>query len=226
MKASDDIRELFLSLISERRKAPGSDVVSLLMTTEVVDDDGNRHSISDEDLSYRFLELAFAGHETVAKLIANGIVALAWYPEQRAELVQNPALIPQAVEELLRWDPSSSYQGRWSTRDVELHGTTIPADSRVVLITASAGHDERQFENPELFDIHRNFDRHVSLGFGIHLCLGAALARLETRVALEEFLARFPSYEIAAHGVERQFGSNVRGLLHLPITYEPASVAV
>src|SRR5690606_36354767 len=128
-----------------------------------------------------------------------GVVALAWYPDARRELASDPSLIPNAVEEMLRWDPPSHYQGRWSTRDVTLHGETIPAGNRVVLITGSAGHDERKYEDPERFDIHRTFDRHVSFGLGVHLCLGAALARLETRVAFEELLKRFPDYAIAEH---------------------------
>jgi len=118
---------------------------------------------------------------------------------------------------MLRWDPPSQYQGRWTTRDVELHGTTIPAEQRVVLITGAATHDERRFDEPELFDVHRHIERHVSLGFGNHLCLGAALARLETRIAFEELLARFPEYDIAPTGVTRAYSSNVRGLGNLPI---------
>jgi len=163
------------------------------------------------------LELAFAGHETVAKLIPNGVVALAWYPDQRSQLVADPSLIPQAIEEMLRWDPPSHLQGRWTSREVELHGVTIPADQRIVLLTAAATHDERRFADPELFDIHRQIERHVSFGFGAHLCLGAALARLETRIAFEELLQRFPDYGIAETGVERAYSGGVRGLRHCPL---------
>ena len=217
VQASAALVQMFAGLVAERRKHPGDDVISMLMATEVEDDDGRTRMMEDGELAFRFLELAFAGHETVAKLIANGIVALAWYPGARRELAADPELVPVAVEELLRWDPPSQYQGRWTTRPVELHGTTIPADKRVVLLTGSATHDERRFENPELFDIHRRIDRHVSFGFGIHLCLGAALARLEIRVAIEELLKRFPEFEVAGSGVVRQYGSNVRGLQNLPI---------
>jgi Cytochrome P450 len=121
------------------------------------------------------------GHETVAKLIPNGVIALSWYPGQRRELVADSSLIPGAVEEMLRWDPPSHYQGRWTLRDAELHGTVIPAGQRVILITGLAVHDERKYPDPEFFDIHRDIGRHVSFGFGRHLCLGASLARLETR---------------------------------------------
>lgn len=220
--ASAALVELFAALVAQRRQRPGDDVISLLMRTEVEDGAGSTRLLSDTELAYRFLELAFAGHETVAKLIANGIVALAWNPDARKELVDDPARIPGAVEEMLRWDPPSQYQGRWTTREVHLHGVTIPAEARVVLLTGSAGHDERHFEEPELFDIHRRIDRHVSFGFGIHLCLGAALARLETRIAFEELLRRVPDYAIAPSGVVRQYSSNVRGLQNLPIIFEPA----
>jgi cytochrome P450 len=123
---------------------------------------------------------------------------------------------------MLRWDPPSHYQGRWVEEDVELHGVTIPADSRVILVTGAAQHDERVFDEPELFDVHRDVDRHVGFGFGSHLCIGAALARLETRVAFEELLVRYPHYEIGTP-VVRAYSSNVRGLARLPIILEPTS---
>jgi cytochrome P450 len=211
---------LLYGLVVERRADPGDDVISLLIRSEVVDDSGNRWYLDDEELAYRFIELAFAGHETVAKLIPNGVVALAWYPEQRRALAADRTLIPNAVEEMLRWDPPSHYQGRWTTRDVELHGATIPADSRVLLITGSAGHDEREYDDPEAFDIHRRIERPVGFGFGVHLCLGAALARLETRIAFEELLSRCPDYGIDEAGIVRSRSGNVRGLARLPITLE------
>jgi cytochrome P450 len=126
---------------------------------------------------------------------------------------------------MLRWDPPSHYQGRWTTRDLELHGTTIPAGNRVILVTGSAGHDERRYHEPELFNLHREVDRHLSFGFGAHLCLGAALARLETRVAFEELLARIPDYGIDETSAVRQYSGNVRGLDHLQIVPERAPVS-
>jgi len=215
--AQGELAALLFSLVRDRRRQPKDDVMSLLMSTEVEDNDGTTRSLGDEELAYRMLELAFAGHETVAKLIPNGVVALAWSPDQRRQLVADPSLIPQAVEEMLRWDPPSHLQGRWTSQDVQLHGITIPADQRVVLLTAAATHDERRFAEPELFDMRRPIERHVSFGFGAHLCLGAALARLETRVAFEELLQRFPDYDIAQTGVERAYSGGVRGLRHCPI---------
>jgi cytochrome P450 len=218
--ASMELAQVFVDLVSDRRRNPGNDVITTLMNTEVADDDGNTRSMDDNELANRFLELAFAGHETVAKLIPNGVIALSWYPDQRRELVADPSLIPNAVEEMLRWDPPSHYQGRWTTRDVEVRGTVIPEGQRVILITASAVHDERKYPDAELFDIHRDIDRHVSFGFGRHLCLGAALARLETRIAFEELLKRIPDFTFDETGVERAFSSNIRGLSKLPLRVE------
>jgi cytochrome P450 len=212
-----DLAALLHGLVVERRKNPGDDVVSLMITSPVVDDAGNESFPTDEDLATRFLELAFAGHETVARLIANGLVALNWEPDQRRELVDDRSLLPQAVEEMLRWDAPSHYQGRWASRDVELHGATIPAESRVLLVTGAANHDDRQFEHPERFDLHRPADRPVYFGFGVHLCIGAALARLETRIAFDELLDRFPEYGIDETGVVRMRAGNVRGLQNLPL---------
>lgn len=218
--ASMELAQVFVDLVAERRANPGNDVITTLMNTEMVDDDGNTRSMDDHELANRFLELAFAGHETVAKLIPNGVIALTWYPDQRRELAADFGLMPNAVEEMLRWDPPSHYQGRWTTRDVELHGAVIPEGQRVILITGSAVHDERKYPDPELFDIHRDIDRHVSFGFGRHLCLGAALARLETRVAFEELLKRIPDFSFDETGVERAYSSNIRGLSKLPLRVE------
>jgi cytochrome P450 len=221
-QAMGAVMVLLMQIVDEKSRNLGDDIASLLLTATVRDDDGNEVALTHEQVAFRLLELTIAGHETTAKLIANGVVALDWYPDQRAELVADPSLIPNAVEEMLRWDPPSHYQGRWVERDVTLHGVTIPADSRVVLITGAANHDERVFENPEYFDIHREIERHVGLGFGIHLCVGAALARLETRIAFEELLRRYPNYELR-QPMKRAYSSNVRGLSNLPLALGTAA---
>jgi cytochrome P450 len=221
-QAMIDMMMLLMQIVDDKAKHLGDDIGSMLLTARVTDDEGNEVALTHEQVAYRLLELTIAGHETTAKLIANGVIALQWYPDQRAELVADPSLIPGAVEEMLRWDPPSHYQGRWVERDVTMHGTTIPANSRVVLITGAANHDERAFPDPEYFDIHRHIERHVGFGFGIHLCVGAALARLETRVAFEELLARYPNYEVRQPMV-RAYSSNVRGLSNLPLALEPAA---
>lgn len=215
--AQIELGMLLYGIIVDRRQHLGDDVISLLISSEVVDDEGNGWHLTDEELATRVLELAFAGHETVARLVANGVVALAWYPDQRAELVADHSLLPRAVEEMLRWDAPSHYQGRWTSTDVTLHDTTIPADSRVVLVTGAANHDDRVYEHPGHFDLHREIDTTVSFGYGVHFCLGASLARLESRIAFDEFLSRFPEYAIDESGIERMRSSNVRGLAKLPI---------
>jgi cytochrome P450 len=197
----------------------------MLMNTPVEEEDGSQRLLTDDELAGRFLELSFAGHETVAKLIPNGVVALAWFPDARRSLVADPGLIPNAVEEMLRWDPPSHYQGRWTTRDLAVRGTVIPAEQRVILVTGSAVHEERKYRDPDMFDIRRDIDRHVSFGFGRHLCLGASLARLETRVAFEELLRRFPDFTIDETGAERHVSVNVRGLAKLPLVVQARAAA-
>ena len=162
--------------------------------------------------------LATAGNETANRAIGWSGKILGDHPDQRRELAVDPSLIPNAVEELLRYEAPSPVQCRFTTRDVELHATSIPVDSKVVLLTASAGRDERKYPDADRFDIHRRIDSHVSLGFGIHFCLGAALARLEGRVALEETLARFPKWEVDHERAVRLHTSTVRGYKSVPIT--------
>lgn len=221
--ATIDLVVLFLDLVKDRRAHPRDDVITLLIQTEVTDDDGITRRLSDEEVAVRFQELALAGHETVAKLIPNGMVALAWFPDQRRLLLDDPSLMRRAVDEMLRWDAPSQYQGRTAGRDVEIHGVTIPAGDRVILLTGSANHDERAYDDPERFDVHREIDHPVSFGFGIHLCLGAHLARLETQVAFEEILARFPDFAVDGERAVRHAHSNVRGLSHLSVLVDGAS---
>jgi cytochrome P450 len=220
MNAALELAVLLTELVRERRASPGDDVITLLMNTPVEEEDGSTRMLTDDELAGRFLELAFAGHETVASLIPNGVVALTWFPDARRALVADPSLMANAVEEMLRWDPPSHYQGRTTTRAVRVRDTVIPAGQRVILVTAAAVHDERQYPDPDTFDIHRDIDRHVSFGFGRHLCLGASLARLETQVAFEELLKRFPDFSIDETGVERHININVRGLSKLPLIVE------
>lgn len=216
-----EIMSVLQDLVTERRKAPREDIVSMLITAEVTDESGNTRKLSDEQIIWQFQLLANAGHETVTGLIGNGSVALWWYPEQRAELVREPHLLPAAVDEMLRWDNPAPPNGRWTTRDVELHGVRIPKDSRVMLYHTAANHDERCYAHPELFDIHRTFNRPIVFGFGIHRCLGANLARLEGQVAFGELLARFPDYGIDESNVVRPPAHQMRGLDHLPLILKP-----
>jgi cytochrome P450 len=217
MAAQIELVALMYEMVVEHRANPSDGVFDLLVNSPVLDDEGTEHFLTDTELAIRFQELAFAGHETVARLIPNGIVALTWTPDARRRLVADPGLIPQAVEEMLRWDAPSHYQGRWSTEATEWHGVTIPADQRVILVTGAANHDPRVYDHPEGFDLDRENQRPLSFGFGVHLCLGANLARMETKVAFEELLARFPDWELQEAGIVRLRSGNVRGLGALPV---------
>jgi cytochrome P450 len=139
------------------------------------------------------------------------------HPDQRAELAENPDLIPNAVEELLRYEPPSPVQGRRLMEDVTMHGTTMPRGAKIALVTGSAARDERKYEDPDRFDIHRQSDLHVSFGYGIHFCLGAALARMEARIALEELLVRYPTWTVDRARAVPLFTSTVRGYFSLPV---------
>jgi cytochrome P450 len=198
-------------LVEQRTIEPRDDMVSDLVNAELVDDDGHSRPLTVDECTRFALLLYSAGTETVAKLLGNAAVVLAQHPSQRIDLVANPDIIPNAVEELLRFEAPSAVQGRWTTRDVRIHSIDIPKDAKVLLLTGSAGRDERVFPHPDQFDVRRAMQHHVSFGYGVHFCLGAALARLEGRVAIEETLKRFPTWEVDPDGVTRINTSTVRG---------------
>jgi cytochrome P450 len=204
--------------LETRQKSPRDDMFTDLLQGEILDDDGQKRRLTFEEATMFSLLLASAGTETVARLIGWAGVVLAANRDQRAELVSDTALIPNTVEELLRFEAPSPVQGRWTTREIELHGQVIPPDSKVLLITGSAGRDERTFPDADRFDIHRKMDHHLSFGYGIHFCLGAALARLEGRIALEETLRRFPQWSVDLEQAVPLHTSTVRGYSKLPIS--------
>ena len=208
---------IFSDLIVARRRAPEDDLISALIGAMLDGEDGKPTSLTDEELLGFCLLLGSAGHETTARLICNSAVTLARHPDQRRELAASPQLLPGAVEEFLRYDPPSQVQGRWSTRPVEIHGVTIPADRRVLLLTGAAQRDPRQYDDPDRFDIHRKLDRQLSFGYGQHLCLGKSLARQECCVAFEEILARFPDYEVDEDNLVWAHNNNVRGYAKVPM---------
>lgn len=205
------------ALVEDRRVNPRDDMITDLVRAEV-DEDGVTRRLTDDECSGFVNLLISAGTETVARLLGWAAILLDQHPDQRAELAADPRLLPNAVEELLRHEAPSPVQGRWTTREVELHGTTIPKDSKVLLLTGSAGRDERRYPEAERFDIHRTFDQHVSFGYGIHFCIGAALARMEGRIALEEALARFPDWRVDHHAAVRLHTSTVRGWSNVPVS--------
>ena len=208
------VHEYLMDLVHRHRETPdefGDDMIKVLLGAEVTGEDGELRSLNDDELVQFTLLLYVAGTETVMRLLGNAAVVLAQHPDQRAELVADPSLIPNAVEELLRYEAPSPVNGRWVLKDVELHGTKIPAGSKVLLLTGSAGRDADAFSDADAFDIHRNIKKHVTFGYGIHFCLGASLARTEGRIAIEETLKRLPNWEIVDGKTVRQHTSTVRG---------------
>jgi cytochrome P450 len=217
VEALTEIHGYFTHFIEEQQRRPGEGMIAALIAAELRDDDGQLTRLSFEELLGFCILLGSAGHETTARLICNSAVTLFRHPDQRAELAEQPELLQGAVEELLRYDPPSQVQGRWSTRPWTRHGVTIPADVRVLLLTGAAHRDERAFEDPDRFDIRRRLDRTVHFGQGHHLCLGKSLARQECRVAFETILARFPDYEVDEANLEWSHNNNVRGYSKVPI---------
>jgi cytochrome P450 len=215
--AGRHIGEYIEALVEERRRTPREDMVSDLLAAEITCADGTTRGLDHREVMAFFTLLEFAGSETTARLLGWAAVLLARHPDQRRKLVENPALVPNAVEELLRYEPPSPIQARFVTSAVEWHGSVVPAQSKIALLTGSAGRDEREYTEPDRFDVTRNFDRHVTFGFGVHYCLGAHLARLEARVAIEETLSRFPTWHVDEREIELVHTSTVRGPVHVPI---------
>lgn len=188
--------EMFADYVEWRAKHPSDDLMTVLLNAEFEDETGTRRRLErDEVLTYTQV-LAGAGNETTGRLIGWLGKVLAEHPDQRRELAADPALVPSAVEETLRFEPTGPALARYVTRDFEVHGRTVPEGSAMLLLVAAANRDERRHADPDRFDIHRKDLQHLTFGRGVHFCLGASLARLEARVALEEVLKRFPDWEV------------------------------
>jgi cytochrome P450 len=214
---SSDSGTAFAEYVEWRAENPSDDLMTDLLQAEFEDVDGiTRRLTRTEVLNYVNL-IAAAGNETTTRLIGWTGKVLAEHPDQRQEIAEDRSLVPAAIEELLRFEPPSPVQARYVTQDAEHHGQVVPAGSVVVLLNASANRDERKFPDGDRFDIHRKMDHHLSFGYGIHFCLGAALARLEGRVALDEVLQRFPTWEVDWDNAVQARTSTVRGWETLPV---------
>lgn len=220
VEAALELAQYYTDMLDQRRRQPTDDLTSALMGAEL---DGDRLT-DDELIAFLFL-MGVAGNETTTKLLAN-----AWYwswrnPDQRALAFGDAGRVPELVEETLRYDTSSQLLGRTTTTEVELHGATIPAGERVVLLVGSANRDERVFADPDRFVLGRpaeEMQQIASFGFGRHFCLGASLARLEARVCLEELVAAVgPDYEVDEGAARRIHSVNVKGFATLPTTVTP-----
>jgi cytochrome P450 len=219
-EAASKMGEFFMEQALARREHPTDDIMSALVTMEFEDEHGVNRRLDDMEAVRYIHLLSAAGNETTARFTGWAGATLAEYPEQRAKLVERPDLIPNAVEEILRYEPPSMALARVTTNDVTLHGEALPRGSTVVLVTAATGRDQRQFPgDPDTLDVERTMERHLSFGFGIHVCMGASLARLEARIVLEEMLRRFPEWDVDWDATEIvHTGSAVRGYSKLPIT--------
>ncbi len=204
-------------MVEDRRRTPRDDMVSDLLASEITREDGSTRRLDHREVMAFFTLLEIAGSETTARLLGWASVLLARHPDQRAKLRADRGLVPNAVEELLRFEPPSPIQARLVTRPVEWHGRAIPAYSKLALLTGSAGRDEREYVNPDRFDVERSLDRHVTFGYGVHYCLGANLARLEARVVLEETLERLPDWHVDEDEIELVRTSTVRGPVRVPV---------
>lgn len=214
--AGAELYVYFSQLVADRRKAPADDLTTALTQAEIDVDGQGTTRLSDDEIVFFCLLLGVAGNETTAKLIASGTVALSDFADERRRLVSDSTLWTGAIEELLRYDPPSHYQGRVTTTPMTWHGETVPEGSTVLLINGAANRDPRVYEDPDRYIVDRRIDRHLAFGHGVHFCLGAALARLETRIALQELLRRFPDYEVDTDRIERFHSTNIRGLSKVP----------
>lgn len=208
---------IFETYIDWRKDNPSDDIMTDLLNVEFTDEHGVHRTLTREELLIYINVVAGAGNETTTRLIGWAAKVLAEHPDQRRQLVENPALIPQAIEELLRFEPPAPHVARYVTRDIEFYGQTVPEGSSMMMLIGSAVRDSRQFPpDGEVFDIHRVQRPHLAFSVGTHFCLGSALARLEGRIALEEILKRFPEWTPDLANAALSPTSTVRGWDSMP----------
>ncbi|OFJ52993.1 cytochrome P450 [Mycolicibacterium grossiae] len=219
MQANIDSGMYYYGLVQERRESPQDDMISRLIAAEIPGPDGAMRRLDDLEITGFAVLLGGAGAETVTKLVGSAVVEFARHPEQWQLLLDDRSLIPAAVEELLRYVGPVQYNVRYTLKEAELPSGTVPAHKPVFLMKASANRDPRAFTDAETFDITRDRTeaQNLGLGYGIHSCLGAALARLETAIALEHLLDFMPRFEVDFDGLQRVAMQNVAGYHHVPV---------
>ena len=205
--------------IDWRWKNPSDDLTSQLIQAKIVDESGTERGLTRDEVLAFATVLVGAGNETTNRLIGWAGKVLGDHPEQRRQLVENPALIANAVEEILRYEPPTPHLARYVTRDVEFYGQTVPKGSALILLSGSANRDESRYKNGDSFDINREKRPHITFGYGIHTCLGAALTRVEGRIALEEVLKRFPDWQVDSARAALTSSSSTRGWETLPVIF-------
>jgi cytochrome P450 len=209
--------EAFADYIDWRADHPSDDLMTELLLAEFEDETGTRRRLTRAEVLTYVNVVAGAGNETTTRLIGWTGKVLADHPDQRRQLVEDPSLIPNAIEEILRFEPPAPHLARYVARDVELYGQVVPEGSAMLFLVGAANHDERRYPDGGRFDIHRQIGQHLTFGYGIHFCLGAALARLEGRIALDEILRRFPEWEVDHDHARLASTSTVRGWETLPV---------
>jgi cytochrome P450 len=209
--------ELFAEYIDWRAEHPSDDLMTDLLTAEFEDETGTIRTLTRTEVLQYIILLAGAGNETTTRLIGWTGKLLAEHPDQRRELARDRSLLPQAIEEILRYEAPSPVQARYVARDVEHYGQKVPEGSFMLLLNGSANRDDRHFPDGDRFDIHRTIGHHLSFGYGIHFCLGAALARLEGRIALDEVLNRWTDWEVDWANAKQAHTPTVRGWDRLPV---------
>jgi len=217
VSASIDMALYYLALTREKRRHPVDDMISRLTQVEVDRGDGAMTGLDDAEIAGFISLLGGAGAETVTKLVGNAVVLFHRHPDQYRKVLADPSKIPAAVEEILRYLPPSQYQGRFSVADAVYNGVTVPAGYPTILVTGSATRDERVYDDPDTFEIDRPASLALGFGYGIHTCLGAALARMESRVAIEELALRWPSLAVDEDACTRVQMSNVAGFSSVPV---------
>jgi cytochrome P450 len=220
MQANIDSAMYYFSLVQERREKPQDDFITRLIAAEIPREDGQLHKLDDVEITGFAVLLGGAGAETVTKLVGNAAVLFARNPDQWQKLYDDRSKIPGAVEELLRYEGPVQYNVRYTLKEAHVSGGVIPAGKPVFLCGAAANRDPDAFTDAEVFDIERDQTQaqHLGLGYGIHSCLGAALARLESRIALEKLLDFMPRYEVNWAGLQRVHMQNVAGWQNVPVT--------
>ena len=211
--------EIFADYVDWRAQHPSDDVITQLLNAEFEDETGTTRRLTRDELLAYVNIVAAAGNDTTRRLISFTGRVLADHPDQRQLLVDEPGLVPTAIEEILRFEPPPLQACRYAARDSEWYGQTVPAGSIMALLVASANRDERRWEDPDRFDVTRTPGQIFTFGFGAHYCIGQALARLQGRLALEEVLKRFPTWEVDEDNAHFAWDSDLRGWDSLPVTF-------
>lgn len=208
---------LFAEYIDWRTKHPSDDLMTVLLNAEFEDENGETRKLTRQEVLTYTQVIAGAGNETTGRLIGWLAKVLADHPDQRRAVAEDRSLVPKVVEETLRWEPTGHASARYVTQDIDYYGTTVPEGSAILFLMASANRDATKYTNPEAYDIHRDDGQHLTFGYGLHYCLGANLARLEGRVALDELLTRWVEWDVDYDNCKMASTSTVRGWERMPL---------